>query len=121
MKGHAAQTSAVTMAQKVLGPISQYVLALARCRVARIRSIGPQPVMNSRRQVIAFTNTGMTKGMRKIERTTPRPGNGVFMSSAAPTPMGRMINVVTIEKEKLAQIDPGKEVPRAFPFVKPSM
>jgi hypothetical protein len=77
--------------------------------------------MNSRRQVIAFTNTGMTKGMRKIERTMPRPGNGVFMSSAAPTPMGRMTNVVTIEKEKLAQIDPGKEAPRAFPFVKPSM
>jgi hypothetical protein len=32
-----------------------------------------------------------------------------------------MTNVVTIEKEKLAQIDPGKEAPRAFPFVKPSM
>src|SRR6266566_5817269 len=118
MNAHEAHTSAMTMAQKLLGPSNQYVLMFATCITARKRSTSPVPFKNIWRQTSAVTKVGITYGTRYSVRTTVRPRYVVLTVRAARIPMGVMIRVVSNEKARLTPSDTRAEAPITFPAVR---
>src|SRR2546428_818460 len=118
MKAHEAQTSAMTIAQKLLGPSNQYVLILATCIAARKRSTSPVPFKNIWRHTTAVTNVGITYGIRYSERTRVRPRYEVLTVRAARIPMGVMSRVVSNENARLTPSETRAEAPITFPAVR---
>ena len=57
------------------------------------------------RHTVAVTKEGNTYGIRKSERTSPRPRNRVLTARAANRPIGAMNSVVSTEKARLTQIE----------------
>src|SRR2546421_2557532 len=118
MKAHEAQTSAMTIAQKLLGPSNQYVFIFATCIAARERSTSPVPFKNIWRHTSAVTNVGITYGTRYSERMKVRPRYWVLTVRAARIPMGVMNRVVSNEKPRLTPSDVRAEAPITFPAVR---
>src|SRR6266516_878707 len=118
MKAHEAQVSAMTIAQKLLGPSNQYVLIFATWIAARERSTSPVPFKNIMRQMSAVTNVGITYGTRYSTRTKVRPRYGVLTVRAARVPMGVMSRVVSNENPRLTPSETRAEAPITFPAVR---
>src|SRR5437763_5376692 len=114
MNAHEAQTSAITIAQKLFGPSNQYVLISATCIAARKRSTSPVPFKNIWRQTSAVTKVGITYGIRYSERTRVRPRYEVLTVSAPRIPMGVISRVVSNEKARLTPSETRAEAPMTF-------